>query len=228
MSFETALRVTDVLLAWALIQQSLEHFASRLPGDRWLFAPRLVLAAMLGLSMAPGLVGAALLGHSVFVLRRYDGPYNGGADRMTLLCLACLTAAHLAPEPRWQELAFAYLAVQLVLSYLISGWVKLKNPDWRSGQALADVFLFSTYPVSEQLRGLANRQQLLIAASWGVILFEVLFPLALLHRDLLVIGLTIAALFHLSNACLFGLNRFFWAWLAAYPSIIWAQERLIG
>lgn len=228
MSFETALRATEILLAWALIQQSLEHMASRLPGDRWLFTPRLGLAVLLGASVAPAWVGLALLAHSLLILRRYDGPYNGGADRMTLLCLTCLTAAHLAPAPAWQELAFAYLAVQLMLSYLVSGWVKLKNPDWRSGRALQDVFLFSAYPVSGQLRALSARPALMAAASWGVILFELLFPLTLLHPMALVAGLIVAALFHLANSCLFGLNRFFWAWLAAYPSILWAQDRLIG
>lgn len=228
LSLADALRVTEILLAWALIQQSLEHMASRLRGDRWLFAPRLGLAVLLGASVVPGWVGLALLAHGLLILRRYDGPYNGGADRMTLLCLTCMTAAHLAPTQQWQELAFAYLAVQLVLSYVISGWVKLKNTDWRSGRALQDVFLFSAYPVSGQLRVLSARPGLLVTASWGVILFEVLFPLTLLHPVALVAGLTIAALFHLANACLFGLNRFFWAWLAAYPSILWAQERLVG
>jgi hypothetical protein len=37
--------------------------------------------------------------------------------------------------------------MQLVLSYFISGWVKVVNGDWRSGAALRDVFLFSAYPV---------------------------------------------------------------------------------
>jgi len=33
--------------------------------------------------------------------------------------------------------------------------------------------------------------------------------------------------FHLGNACIFGLNRFFWVWLAAYPSILWLQGRIL-
>ena len=42
----------------------------------------------------------------------------------------------------------------------------------------------------------------------------------------LVIGLSFATLFHFANACLFGLNRFFWIWLAAYPSLLWLQQRV--
>ena len=64
-------------------------------------------------------------------------------------------------------------------------------------------------------------------ASWAVIGFEVLFPLALLNQTLLIAALTCAAAFHIANACLFGLNRFVWFWLAAYPSILWLQSRLI-
>jgi hypothetical protein len=40
-------------------------------------------------------------------------------------------------------------------------------------------------------------------------------------------ALGIAVLFHLANACLFGLNRFVWVWIAAYPAILWLQSRLL-
>ena len=42
----------------------------------------------------------------------------------------------------------------------------------------------------------------------------------------LIAGLGLAALFHLANAVLFGLNRFFWIWMTAYPSILWFQHRV--
>jgi hypothetical protein len=51
--------------------------------------------------------------------------------------------------------------------------------------------------------------------------------LSLWHQTTLIIALTIAGLFHLVNACLFGLNRFFWIWPAAYPVIMWLQHRLL-
>jgi len=49
----------------------------------------------------------------------------------------------------------------------------------------------------------------------------------LFNQTLLTIALSIAALFHLANACLFGLNRFFWIWPAAFPVILWFQLRLM-
>lgn len=228
MSFDLALRLCEILLAVALIQQSLEHLASRLSAERWLFLPRFLLALALLLPATAGWACLALTLHGILLLHRFDGPYNGGSDRISLLTLLCLSAAHFAPTAALQELALAYLGAQLVLSYFISGWVKVWNRDWLSGRALQDVFLFSAYPVSAQLRGFSKRPRLLAWMSWLVIGFELLFPLSLFHPVALAAFLLVAATFHLANACLFGLNRFFWAWIAAYPALLWLQTRLPG
>ena len=224
MTLEFALRTTEILLALAFLQQSAEHIVGP-RRERLLFLPRAcgALALLFGLHSEWLLLALSL--HSVMVLHHFQGPYNGGSDRMGLLILYCLCLAHWLP-PGWGEIAFAYLGLQVILSYFISGQVKVVNPEWRSGQALRDVFLFSAYPVSEELRRLADRSGLLWAASWSVMLFELIFPISLLDPSALAIALAIAALFHLANACLFGLNRFLWTWIAAYPAILWLQTRL--
>lgn len=225
MQFDVAIRMTEILLALAFIQQSCEH----LVGER---RERMIGAARLGASLfllAGVLVPwacAALVGLAFANLYRFQGPYNGGSDRMGILILFCLTGSHVLPGHQMQELAFGYLAVQLVMSYVISGWVKIVNPEWRRGQALQDVFRFSAYPVSEELRGWADRPRLLFAMSWAVMGFELIFPLALFTPVTLIAALCIAMVFHGANACLFGLNRFLWTWIAAYPSLIWLQSRL--
>lgn len=223
MTFETALWLTHAMLAAALAQQSLEQMAVDRADRPWL-----ALRSALCLPLALGL-GWAVWAQMALGLRwlaRYDGPFNGGADKMTLLILACLSAVHLAPDRFWQEMALAYLGVQLVLSYFISGQVKVLNPDWRSGAALADVFRFSAYPVSEDLRRLGQARALCFWGGWAVMAFELAFPLALLHPLALAAALSVAAAFHLSNALFFGLNRFFWIWLCAYPALIWLQSRV--
>lgn len=225
MTLETAARLTEILLALALIQQSAEHLRL-FKGERLLFAARigLCIPVILGVAAPWPLVGLALL--SLIVLRRFQGPYNGGSDRMGLLALWCLTLCRCLPPGKGQEIAFGYLGAQLILSYFISGWVKIVNPDWRNGTALRQVFAFSAYPVSESLRGWAQRPGLLRVMSWGVMGFELAFPLTLLSQPSLIVGLGVAAVFHLANACLFGLNRFFWTWLATYPAILWLQDRI--
>lgn len=224
MSLDYAVRCTEVLLAFAWMQQSAEHLC--VPGERHLFLPRIALSLLLMAGVAAPWICLALLLHALFILQRFDGPYNGGSDRMGLLILSCLCLVHFLPSLRAREAVFGYLALQVLLSYSVAGWVKITNPEWRTGRASRDVLRFSAYPVSESLRGGADWPRSVCFASWAVMLFELTFPLALLSPQTLVIGLTLAALFHFVNACLFGLNRFFWIWLAAYPSLVWLQQRL--
>jgi len=196
--------------------------------ERPLFAPRAGLSVLLVMGVLTPWVLVALSLHSLVILHRFAGPYNGGSDRMGLLVLYCLCLARILPDGIASEAAFGYLGLQVVLSYFFSGQVKIVNPEWRSGRALQDVFSFSAYPVSEDLRGLSRRPALLWAGSWAVMMFEVMFPFSLIHQNTLIAALILAAGFHLANACLFGLNRFVWFWIAAYPSLIWLQSRLVG
>ena len=149
------------------------------------------------------LVCYALLVNALFILHRFQGPYNGGSDLLGYLILVCLCLAHAAPDPVWRDYALAYLALQPILSYFKSGWSKAIHRDWWSGQALRDVFDYSAYPVSDAVRARFRDSALLAPMSWAVILFELAFPLALLHRDALVAALAVAAAFHLANFLLF-------------------------
>lgn len=225
MSLELAIRLTEILLALVFIQQSLEHLYAT-PRERPIFIIRILVCVLLLLDIFSPWNCYLLLAINIALLHRYQGPYNGGSDRMGLLILCCLCLTHATNSPIIKEIAFGYLAIQLVLSYVIAGWVKILNPDWRNGQALRDVFTFSAYPASESLHQWADRPQFLWIASWSVIMLELLVPFALLTPATLAVGLIFAAGFHFGNAYFFGLNRFFWTWLAAYPSIIWLQERV--
>ncbi len=222
MSFDVMMRMTEIMLAIVVLQTAVEHLWQG--QSRALFMARAIICLWLLFGFQAGIAVGALWLTSILLLHRFDGPYNGGADKMTMLITTCVGAAHLFPQ--WQELAMAYLAVQLVLSYFVSGYVKIVNPEWRSGRALVNVFRFSAYPVSENLRNWAHQPRVLWLMSWGVMGFEVVFPLTLLNPVVLLGGMAVAATFHLANACLFGLNRFFWIWLCAYPSLIWFQERI--
>ncbi|WPZ36605.1 HTTM domain-containing protein [Thalassobaculum sp. OXR-137] len=225
MSLDDAIRLTEILLAVALIQQSLEHLVG-LPDERPHYAIRLVLAVLLMVGVSPPWICAALFVNALVILRRFQGPYNGGSDLLSLLLITALFAVHLMPSARYQEYVFGYLALQVIFSYFKSGLSKVVHADWRSGRALRDVFLFSVYPVSEATRRWAERPRLLCAMSWAVVLLELLFPLALIAQPVLIAALAAMFAFHGANFVLFGFNRFVWVWLAAYPSLIWLQARL--
>ena len=225
MTIDTAIRLTEILLGLSFIQQSIEHLTS-FAIERRLFLVKIILSLLLILGLQTTLVSFLLLIIAFAILIYFQGPYNGGADRMSLLILICLFFTHIAASSKWQEIAFGYIALQLTLSYFISGWVKIKNPEWRTGQALQDVFKFSAYPVTESLRKLSEFPRILLFMSWFVILLELFFPFSLISKTSLVIALSLTAGFHFANVIFFGLNRFFWIWIAAYPSILWLQNRL--
>jgi len=225
MTLDFAIRITEILVGFAFAQQSIEHFTAS-GRERVLFIIRFVLSLLLIIGFHTGWVLAFLFLIALEILKRFQGPYNGGADRMSLLILCCLCLTQVAPTQLWKEVAFGYLALQLMLSYFISGLVKVVNPEWRNGRALNDVFLFSVYPASESLRKWSNWPRVLFLTSWAVMIIELAFPLALYSSHFLVVALILTASFHLSNAFMLGLNRFFWIWISAYPSIIWFQERI--
>lgn len=164
---------------------------------------------------------------------RWRGSYNGGSDAMTLVVLLGLLpglagrelAAHGSVTATGAEFAaqagLAYIAVQVVLSYFIAGFVKVRAADWRSGRALGVFLNLPSFPVPTRLRRLAGRPALLHVLSLAVIAFELGAPLALVWPWPY---LTAAMAFHLFNAYALGLNRFVWAWAAAYPAVVyWAE-----
>ncbi len=225
MTLELAVRIAEGILAFAIIQQSLEFIRTQ-HSEKPLAWIRLILAIFLMVGFMSVWMETGLIFIALLLIKRFQGPYNGGSDTMTLLVLLCLWLFHLAPDKKWQEIALGYLAIQSMLSYFQAGWVKLLNPEWRSGLALQQVFAFTAYPVSQSVREFANKPALMLRMSRVVILFEILFPLAIFSEYVLYAFLLIAAVFHLANAVLFGLNRFFWIWPATYPALIWFQGRV--
>ena len=77
------------------------------------------------------------------------------------------------------------------------------------------------YGIQSVATGLGKSKTIPFLLSWSVILFETLFPLALIvPQGLLIVVLGGGLIFHLSTAILMGLNTFVWSFVAAYPSLI--------
>lgn len=124
-----------------------------------------------------------------------------------------------------KQYSIYFVAAQSMLAYFTSGLVKLVSPEWRSGKALYGIFNTETYgnaTVSGFLKTAPNEISLIL--SWTVIAMETMFPLViLLPTNLSLFFLVWGIIFHVINAVLMGLNRFFWAFLATYPSIIFVN-----
>ena len=184
---------------------------------------RLVLSVLLMAGLLP-LMGALLLFLIALVLlMRWRGAFNGGSDFMTLVGLSGLLLAHglgalTDPELGWRA-GLWYVALQSVSSYFVSGWVKLLRPEWRNGSALPAFLDSGVYgPLPE--RSVFRKPAVARAVSWGFTVWEGCFPLALLDVRLAIGLCASAVVFHFLVFWYFGLNRFFWSWLATFPAVI--------
>ncbi len=189
-----------------------------------LIALRLALAIGL-MSGGLGLAGAVLLfAIALVLLLRWRGAFNGGSDFMTLVGLTGLLIAHTVGAFKGMDLGWRaglwYVTLQSLTSYFMSGWVKLLHPSWRSGRALPQFLDTGIYgPLAPH--SVYRKPWLARTISWTFTVWEGLFPLALLDARLAVLFCTVAAVFHFLVFRFFGLNRFFWAWVATYPAMVW-------
>lgn len=160
----------------------------------------------------------------LLTLLRWFGTFNGGSDAMNLLLLWTTGLGLFFPETLG-AVCLWYISFQLCFSYFRAGLVKVRNLKWRSGQALGE---FLNSPHYERTRislclarpGMARR-----LASWLIMIFEITYPIAVLNSSLAVSYIALGLIFHLLNVYFFGLNRFFFAWLGAYPALYYCSLR---
>ncbi len=224
---------------WSFSLLRREHDALPAP-LRWLFAwvlPYRTFVGLLGLELVfavllgLGVSGAAtfLLFAQVAVCVRFRGTFNGGSDYLTVLILMALSVAWLCgakENPLAGKAALAYIAVQVTLSYFIAGVAKVKEAAWRSGAALRAFVTSEGYGAPDFVRRLLDGQRRCLLLSWAVLGFECGFPLAWLSPHWCLPLLAIGFVFHLGNSLVFGLNRFLFAWSAAYPALLFGSQLL--
>ena len=187
------------------------------------FLALLFLHFVLGLSLffstSLGVIGFLFL-MTFLISLRFRGAFNGGADSLTLLTLLCLFISRFfESSPMIAKGALLYLSLQVLLSYFFSGLMKLKNPKWRNGQALTAILNSNYYSVPTGFCAQKINVSSMKLLSQLILVFELIFPLLFLNSTTSLLAFAAAILFHLINIYLFGLNRFFYAWLAAYPAL---------
>jgi hypothetical protein len=223
----------DQVMRWDLQWHETPERPSWLrPLLRWLFqsgnyTTLLVLRLLLAVLLLAGWHGVwlsvPLMGIAVLLLFRWRGAFNGGSDFMTLVALSALLLSDVlrpwwGTESAWRA-AMWWVSLQLVTSYFMSGWVKLKNAGWRQGLTLPvflDTGIYGPLPEGSLFR----RPMLAAGLSWAFILWEGLFVLVYLDVRLAWVACAIGTVFHFLVYWYFGLNRFFWAWLTTYPALL--------
>ena len=226
----------DGVFAWPVLRRDYAPWLRAIAGV--LFSYRGTLAilvvqlaaalALLATATSDSLLGAisawTAAAASLAISVRFRGSYNGGSDSMLLAVLIGLAVARTATDVSIVRGALAYVAVQLVLSYVLAGIAKLRDPAWRAGRALALLVELPQYRVPRRLVAIAKRPSIGRLGTWAILAFELAFPIAFLHPTACIAMLAIGAAFHVANAAVFGLNRFLWTWIAAYPALIYCAN----
>jgi hypothetical protein len=223
---------------WSILQR--EHRA--LPFVlRWFFALLLPYPCFVTLLVARVLAASALFGFGitsvlpflwlsqVAVCVRFRGTFNGGSDYMTVLILMALSIATLGADvPMLPHACLLYIAVQATLSYLVAGLAKLRVAQWRNGVALRGFIVASAFGPPLWAAALVRDPRASRLLAWGVMAFECLFPLVWTDTRLCLAWLSLGLGFHVANGMVFGLNRFLFAWAAAYPALLYCSHWVSG
>lgn len=170
-------------------------------------------------------VSLVLLLGTVAILVRWRGAFNGGSDFMTIAVLTGLVIADagatFGAAETGAKAGLLYVAIQALTSYFVSGAVKLLDADWRTGRALP-IFLDGAVHGPLPPTALLRRPAVAAFCSWGFILWECAAPLALVAPIAALGYCAVALVFHLLVFRFFGLNRFVFAWAAAFPAVVYA------
>ncbi|MBU2666321.1 alpha/beta fold hydrolase [Actinoplanes bogorensis] len=223
---------------WAVNRRTFAEHAPRLTrvldltsGDRMvtaLHASRALAAVALWMPLThrQRVAANAVLTGSQAALHAQHLYGSDGADQVSFLVQALTTIARAGHRrPAIVDAALWFISLQSVLSYTVSGWAKLPSDTWRSGRALPGITRTFTYGDPQVWQLLSRYPRLTRLAAHGVLAMECAFPLAYAARGRPApYLLATAGTFHLVNARVMGLGRFFWAFTSTYPAITYTTR----
>ncbi|MGK4584733.1 alpha/beta fold hydrolase [Kitasatospora sp. HPMI-4] len=149
---------------------------------------------------------------------------SDGADQLSFLVQSLAAVARAGERrPRLVDACLWAVALQSVMSYTVSGLAKLPSLTWRSGDALPGVTRTLTYGDRRVWQFLNGHPRVNRALAHAVLALETGFPAVFLRggRPAPLMVASVGA-FHLVNARVMGLGRFFWAFCSTYPAVLYA------
>lgn len=169
------------------------------------------------------LLGILVISSLLYSFRTIAG--LDGSDQMNGIISITLFIVYAIDEEVVYKAGLIFISAQCILSYLVAGIAKWRSAQWRNGQAVFEIMNTRTYGYRWVANKLAQAPRLVNRIlSWSIILFEVFFiTLLLLPAPWLYVFIFCGILFHGYNAAAMGLNNFFWAFLAAYPALLYVH-----
>lgn len=134
-----------------------------------------------------------------------------------------LQASPLFAHDRWQvwqrvgyHAARFLVQWQVVLIYLVSGWDKLCDPLWRSGEAFEYIRHLGTM-FRPSLVEVFERRWLQVSTAWFTIIVELAFVVLIWFRLTRLPMLVLGVLFHLGIWYMLSIPDFAWMMIFTYP-----------
>ncbi|HET9953605.1 MAG TPA: hypothetical protein VFQ61_03830 [Polyangiaceae bacterium] len=184
------------------------------------------VAGAWGLALGVSEFAVPLWLSQVAVCVRFRGTFNGGSDYMTVQVLLALGTATVLRSSVALTGGLFYIAVQSTFSYFIAGVAKAKEADFWSGRAVLGFVKLPQYAAPSWAKRVLSIPPVRRISALAVLLFECGFPLAWMGPKLALAWLATGATFHLVNFFVFGLNRFFFVWLATYPALLFSVQKV--
>tara|TARA_B110001454_G_C12723300_1_gene436379 strand:+ start:44488 stop:45264 length:777 start_codon:yes stop_codon:yes gene_type:complete len=154
---------------------------------------------------------------------RFRGAFNGGSDMMTFVVLTGTIVATLG----FTKIGLIYIATHTLYSYFKAGLAKIKHKEWQNGQAIPAFLSRSLFPdIQNTAAQLANQKAINLTLGIGTLIFELSVLGLLFAPNASQLYFALAVVFHLAVYFCFGLNRFFWIWLTAWPATLFSLSLL--
>jgi pimeloyl-ACP methyl ester carboxylesterase len=150
---------------------------------------------------------------------------SDGSDQVTLQTQTAAAVARLSNDTVVTDIALSYISLQGVMSYAISGWVKLFGQSWRDASALPGVMRTRTYGCRPVYQWAIRHPVAAKRVTHSMLVAEAAFPLVFVTRGHLTKPMIAWALaFHISNAGFMGLGRFVTAFASMHPPIAYVTS----
>lgn len=169
---------------------------------------------------------AYLAGASFLLGPRHHYGADGSDHVSFMVQTTCAVARALSHRPRVVDAALWSVALQLTVSYAVSGWVKLAGDMWRQDRAVVGVMRTRTYGQRHIWKLLTDHPALNTVIGRSTLALECGFPLVYVAGGRLarpaLLGMTGL---HLGIAGSMGLGRFVTAFLAMQPAVLYTAVR---
>ncbi|MFE0462819.1 alpha/beta fold hydrolase [Kitasatospora sp. NPDC058965] len=166
--------------------------------------------------------GAVLSGTSLVLYPRHIYGTDG-ADQVSALVSTVTTVARAGERhPELVDACLWFVSAQSVLSYAVSGWVKVTSRTWRSGEALPGIMRTHSYGDREVWELTKRHPRAAHALGSAVLALECAFPAVFLLGGRPAPAMVGSALaFHGVNARVMGLGRFLWSFASMHPAVLY-------